>query len=111
MNITIAALMLFCGFIGMYAHFRIAKRRGAVTGSFYDYMLADNPTASGITIGAFASAMSGLYGLGTFDQVSIEATIEALKNGVLYAPTASAIAISVTTGYMSDSTLNKGSSK
>jgi len=106
-NIAVATIIMASGFIGMYAHWRILLRRGSVTGTFIDYMLSDNPTRSGVTVGAFTSAMGLLYAAGTFDNLQIDAFVEALKNGYLYTPMVSGIVVAFTTGYFCDSTINK----
>jgi hypothetical protein len=110
-NLTLAAMIFAFGLLGMYIHWRIAKRAKRVEGTFFDYLFADNPSGTGITLFAFASAMGGLFSIGSFDAVRLDAAWEALSNGYLYAPMAQAIALSVTTGYACDSVLNSGSGK
>ena len=105
-NLGLALLVIGFGLLGMYAHWRIAKRDRRVKGSFFRYMLADNPKSSGITLFAFFGTMGGLFSIGSFDAVQLNAAWEALRNGYLYAPAAQAIVLSVSAGYMCDSMLN-----
>jgi hypothetical protein len=107
-SISVTLIVLISGLLGMYTHFRIARRDLRVSGTFFDYMFADNPAKSGITIGVFTSAMALLYSAGTFDQLQMNAFIEAFKNGYFYKPMLSAIALAFTTGYSCDSMINKG---
>lgn len=106
-NIEVALIVMMSGFLGMLMHWGVMKRKGRVQGTFFDYLISDNPTASGVTIGAFSTAMAGLGWAGTFDQLSMEAATEAFRNGYLYGPLVSSVVIAFTTGYFCDSTLNK----
>lgn len=110
-QLSVVAIILLFGFLGMWTHFLQCKRRGTETGTFRNYLFADSPGATGITVGAFISAMGGMFSLGTFDQVYWSAFVEALKAGVLYAPMASAVATAFTTGFAFDSMMNQGSKK
>ena len=105
-NIELAIVIFAFGLFGMYVHWRIAKRDGRAMGTFYDYLFADNTKGSGITLFAFISSIGGLFAIGSFDAVRLDATWEALTNGFIYAPMAQAIVLSVTTGYACDSMLN-----
>lgn len=106
-SIGIALTILISGALGMYTHFRIAKRDKRVNSTFLEYMLADRPGASGMTVGAFVSAMGVLYSAGTFDHIQFSVFIEALKNGYFYKPFFGCVATSWVTGYVCDSMINK----
>ena len=110
-QLSVVAIVLLFGFLGMWVHFLQGKRRGTEAGTFWNYLFLDRPGATGITVMAFVSAMGGLFSLGTFDQVYWGAFVEAMKNGVLYAPMASAVATSFTTGFAFDSMMNQGAPK
>lgn len=107
-NIGVMAIVLFSGLFGMWYHWRTAKRRGDVSGTFYSYLVADNPMHTGTTLTMFLMAMGGLFSVGSFDAVQIDAFVEALSNGYLYSPMVSAVAVATTTGYACDSRFNKG---
>jgi hypothetical protein len=108
-NLLIAAIVMVAGLAGAWFHFLEEKKTGRVTGSFFNYMVLDSPGQSGSTLAAFVTAMGALYWAGTFEQVRMDAFVEALKAGVLYSPMVSAIVVSFTTGYACDSKLNHGS--
>lgn len=107
-QISIGLIMLVAGLLGMYIHFRVAKHDGRELGKFFDYLMADNPGKTGLTLFAYVGAMSTLFALGSFDQLRLDAFIAALRNGYLYAPMAQGVAQAITAGYMADSMLNKG---
>lgn len=108
-QISIAAVMIVAGLFGMWVHFRIMKRNGRVAGNFVSYLLADNQKGTGITLFAYFASISGLFALGAFDALNMDAAVAALHNGVIYAPLAQGLGTAVTTGYMCDSVLNSGS--
>ena len=107
-QLAVVAIVLTFGFLGMWMHFLQKKRRKEELGTFRDYLFADSPGSTGITVVAFLLAMGGMFGLGSFDQVFWEPFIVALKNGKLYAPMASAVTQAFLTGFGFDSMLNKG---
>jgi hypothetical protein len=107
-QLSIVAIVLAFGFLGMWVHFLQKKRRKEEFGTFKDYLFADSPGSTGITMLAFLSAMGGLFQIGSFDQVLLEPFVTALKNGVLYSPMISAVAQAFVTGFAFDSMLNKG---
>jgi hypothetical protein len=108
-QISIAAVMVIAGLFGMWVHFRIMKRNGRVAGNFVSYLLADNQKGTGITLFAYFVSIGGLFALGAFDALNMDAAVAALHNGVIYAPLAQGIAQAMTAGYVADSMLNSGS--
>ena len=107
-QLAVVAIVLTFGFLGMWVHFLQKKRRKEEMGTFRDYLFADSPGSTGITIIAFFAAMGGLFQIGSFDQVFWEPFVTALKNGVVYAPMVSAVAQAFVTGFAFDSMLNRG---
>jgi len=108
LDVMAGFIIVLPGFIGMYAHWFIARKKGHVTGRFIDYLIADNPQGTGITIALFFSALGGLNWLGLFDQVSTEYIVTAAKNLCIYKPALLAIITSFTIGFTFDSSLNNG---
>ena len=105
MNIVVAIIMLLAGLFGAWYHWCEVHKRGD-SESFYHYFFCVNTTASQSAVAAFVMAMQTLYLAGTFDMVRIDATIEALLNGQVYAPMAGALATAFTAGYAADSKFN-----
>lgn len=108
-QISIAVLMMLAGLFGMWVHFRIVKRDKRVEGNFISYLLADNQKGTGITLFTYLASIGGLFAIGAFDALNMDAAVAAMHNGVLYAPLAQGLATAVTAGYMCDSVLNSGS--
>lgn len=106
-NMAIMGIILAFGFLGMYLHFREVRLSGRVAGTFFDYLFADEPGKTGKAIVVYLTWMSGMWSTGMFDAVIWEAFVTATKNGVLYFPMAQAIGLSLSSGYMIDSKVNK----
>lgn len=107
-QISVGVLMFLAGLFGMWIHFRIVRRDGRVAGNFIGYLLADNPKGTGITLFAYFASIGGLFAIGSFDALNMDAAVAAFHNGVLYAPLAQGVATAVSAGYMCDSMLNSG---
>ena len=105
-DIGAALIILLPGLFGMWTHWRLAFRQGRVSGTFFDYLFADNPQGTGVTVAMFLSAMAGMNWLGLFDQVHTDYIVEALRNWQIYKPAALAVIASATTGYTFDSRWN-----
>ena len=105
-DIGSTAVVLLSGLFGMYVHWKVICARGRVKAQrkwFYQYLFTDNPNNGKLQLIMFASTMGGLYSLGTFDLVSYDYFVEALKEGALFKPTVSGIISAVGAGYLCDS--------
>jgi len=110
-DIIAGIIIVLPGFLGMYAHWRVAKRKGQAQGTFLDYLIADNPAGTGITLTMFFSSMAAMNWAGLFDQVSAEYIVEAAKNFQFYKPAMGAMIMSGVTGYTCDSRFNSSVNK
>lgn len=105
MNIVVALIMLLAGLLGAWYHWCEVHKRGE-SESFYQYFFCVNTTASQSAVAAFTMSMQTLYLAGAFDTVRMDATIEALLNGQVYAPMVGALATAFAAGYAADSKFN-----
>ena len=84
------------------------KGRTGLPEHFYQYLLTQNPNNGKMQIVIFASAMAGLYSIGTFDLVNYTYFMEALRAGSLFKPAISGIITAMGAGYICDSAGSKG---
>ncbi len=102
--------------LGAYEHWRVMKKDGRVSGSFFgDYLFADYPGRSALTI-LLIAASSWMAALGgAADYLNPALLIDLLKNGSINVKLAAAITGAASTAYLAgygfDSRFNKGSAQ
>lgn len=114
LNIWSLVVVFLIQCLGAFEHWRLMKKEGRVNGNFLkDYLFADYPGHSAMTIGLIAgtSWMSAISGAA--DYLNPELLASLFQHGTIDMKLASSITGSVITsfgvGYALDSRLNKGS--
>jgi hypothetical protein len=94
--------------VGAYFHWRKMHKAKRVTGTFWDYLVADSPGHSVATGLAILSAAWLSTSSGAGDLINPELVVTMLANGILHVPSVNGIVAAIAAGYMFDSMINKG---
>lgn len=112
-DLQLLPLLIFiaAGFAGMSAHWLKKHKLGEVSGTFYDYMVADYPGRSASTVFVFFGTAYVAAATGSLDGLDLAQFISALASGNVHASTINTLASGFMLGWTLDSGINKGSIK